>query len=128
MHKTSDNPCSRLERIFHEPGRLAIMSNLLGAIDGMTFTELKAASELTDGNLSRHLSALERAKAVRIQKSFVGHRPRTTVSLTKQGRDDFLAYLQALEAVLLDAAEKVGLPQGKPALARTLFGGKLART
>jgi DNA-binding MarR family transcriptional regulator len=101
------------------------MSNLLGAVDGMTFTELKAVSELTDGNLSRHLSALERAKAVRIQKSFVNHRPQTAVTLTKQGRDDFLAYLQALEAVLLNAAEKVGLPQSKAA-ARTLFGPKPA--
>jgi DNA-binding transcriptional ArsR family regulator len=128
MRKTSDKPCSRLERIFHEPGRLIIMSNLLGAIDGLTFTELKAACELTDGNLSRHLTALEHAKAVRIDKSFVGNRPQTTISLSKQGRNDFMAYLQALEAVLLDAAEKVALQEGKPAPTRALFGSRLAHT
>jgi DNA-binding transcriptional ArsR family regulator len=126
MSNTHDNPYSRLERIFHEPGRLTIMSNLLGAIDGMTFTELKNACELTDGNLSRHLAALEQAKAVRIKKSFVGPRPQTTVCLSKQGRDDFMAYLQALEAVLLDAAEKVAVQDGKPAPTRTLFGPDLA--
>ncbi len=128
MRKTPDKPCSRLERVFHEPGRLSIMSNLLGAIDGMTFTELKTACELTDGNLSRHLTALEHAKAVRIEKSFMGNRPQTTVSLTKQGKNDFMTYLQALEAVLLEAAEKVALQQGKPAPTRTLFGSHPART
>jgi DNA-binding transcriptional ArsR family regulator len=126
MRKTPDNLRSRLERIFHEPGRLIIMSNLLGAIDGLTFRELKAACELTDGNLSRHLTALERAKAVHIEKSFAGNRPQTTITLSKQGRNDFLAYLQALEAVLLDAAEKVAAQQGKPAPARALFGPRLA--
>ncbi len=126
MSDTRDNPYARLERIFHEPGRLTIMSNLLGAIDGLTFTELKTRCELTDGNLSRHLSALESAKAVRVEKSFAGNRPQTTISLSKQGREDFMAYLQALEAVLLDAAEKVAVQDGKPAPKRTLFGTRLA--
>ncbi len=125
MRKTPDKPCSRLERIFHEPGRLAIMSSLLGAIDGLTFVELKAACELTDGNLSRHLTALERGRAVHIEKSFVGNRPQTTISLTKQGRNDFLAYLQALEAVLLDAAEKVAVQQGRSVPTRTLFSPRI---
>jgi DNA-binding transcriptional ArsR family regulator len=126
MSSASDNPYSRLERIFHEPGRLTIMSNLLGAVGGLTFTELKTACELTDGNLSRHLSALENAKAICVEKSFVGHRPQTTISLSKQGREDFMAYLQALEAVLLDAAEKVAVHQGKPMPKRTLFGARPA--
>ena len=72
MTDSIDNPYPRLERIFHEPGRLTIMSNLLGAPDGMTFTELKKACGLTDGNLSRHLKVLENAKAVTIKKRFVG--------------------------------------------------------
>ena len=127
MSRTPDHPCSRLERIFHEPARLIIMSQLLGAVDGATFTELRDACGLTDGNLSRHLAALERAKAVRIDKSFAGHRPQTTVCLSQQGRDDFMAYLQALEAVLLEAADKVAAQQGKPASLSCLFGPRLAR-
>jgi len=128
MRRSPDNPYSRLERIFHEPARLTIMSQLLGAIDGVTFVQLKDTCGLTDGNLSRHLTALERAKAIRIDKSFAGHRPQTTVCLSKQGRDDFMAYLQALEAVLLDAADKVAARQGKPVSLRSLFGPRLAHT
>ena len=127
MSRNPDNPYSRLERIFHEPARLIIMSQLLGTVDGVTFTDLRDACGLTDGNLSRHLAALERAKAIRIEKAFAGHRPQTTVCLSQQGRDDFLAYLQALEAVLLDAADKVAARQGSPAPLRSLFGPRLAR-
>lgn len=127
MSHTPDNPCSQLERIFHEPARLIIMSQLLGAVDGVTFTELRDACGLTDGNLSRHLAALERVKAIRIEKSFAGHRPQTTVSLSKQGREDFMTYLQALEAVLLDAADKVAARQGRSVPLRSLFGPRLAR-
>lgn len=126
MKRSPEPPYSRLERIFHEPARLIIMSQLLGTVDGATFTELKSACGLTDGNLSRHLATLEQAKAIRIDKSFAGHRPQTTVCLSKQGREDFMAYLQALEAVLLDAADKVAARQGKPALLRSLFGPRSA--
>jgi len=106
VNDPNDNPYAHLERIFHEPGRLTIMTNLLGAPDGLTFTELKAACNLTDGNLSRHLKVLEEAKAVTAKKRFVKNRPQTTVFLSKAGREDFMAYLQALETVLLDAAAK----------------------
>jgi DNA-binding transcriptional ArsR family regulator len=127
MNKTTDNPYPRLERIFHEPGRLTIMSNLLGTPNGLTFTELKKLCDLTDGNLSRHLKALEKAKAITIKKSFVKNRPQTKVVLSNQGREDFMAYLQALEAVLLDAADKAGAQEGKSKLGISLFGNRLAK-
>ena len=105
MATDHDNPCADLERLFHEPSRLAIMSHLAGAARGAPFTELKEMCELTDGNLSRHLKTLENAGAVRIEKSFVGARPRTTVHLTAEGREGFVAYLDTLEAVLRRAAD-----------------------
>jgi DNA-binding MarR family transcriptional regulator len=98
------------------------MSDLLGAPNGLTFTELKKNSDLTDGNLSRHLKALEKANAVTIRKSFVKNRPQTMVALSKRGRKDFLAYLQALEAVLLDAAGKVEPEQAKKGFNASIFG------
>ena len=107
MSGRTDNPYDELERIFHEPHRLAIMSSLLGAPEGRTFTQLKAECELTDGNLNRHLKVLEDARAVRIKKRFVRNRPQTTVFLSRTGRDGFLAYLQALEAILSEAARKL---------------------
>jgi len=123
MTAKRDNPYAALKHIFHEPNRLAIMSALCGAVEGLTFNELKEECGLTDGNLSRHLKALEEAGAVRIEKSFVRAKPRTTVFLTDQGRESFLEYLQALEEVLKKAAESMALtekedppplPWGKP--------------
>jgi len=107
MPEKHENPFNALERIFHEPNRLAIMSALSGAANGLSFRELKENCDLTDGNLSRHLKALEEADAVQIEKAFVGAKPRTTVVLTDNGRERFIEYLQALEEVLLKAADAV---------------------
>jgi DNA-binding transcriptional ArsR family regulator len=107
----SADPYAALERIFHEPRRLAIMSALLGAPDGLSFRQLKESCDLTDGNLSRHLKALQEAGAVAIDKSFVKNRPRTTVFLSDQGRESFAQYLSALEEVLVEAAGKLAPEQ-----------------
>lgn len=101
------NPYAELERIFHEPGRLAIMSALGGAPAGLVFTNLKEECRLTDGNLNRHLKVLQDAGAVRVEKEFVGLKPRTTVFLSDQGRESFRRYLEALEAVLRQAEKKL---------------------
>jgi len=105
MSKHDKNPYAALERVYHEPSRLAIMSALAAAESGKTFNELKQECELTDGNLSRHLKALEEIRAVKIKKTFVGAKPRTTVFLTEPGRESFLEYLKTLEEVLRKAAE-----------------------
>ena len=68
--------------------------------------QLRNACALSDGNLSRHISALEKAGAVKVEKSFVDSKPRTTVSLTAHGRKEFMSYLETLEQVLLKAVEK----------------------
>ena len=101
-----------LEKIFHEPNRLAIMSALCAADNGLSFNELKDTCRLTDGNLNRHLKALENAGAVRIRKSFVASKPRTTVTLSKKGLDRFGEYLEALSGVLERA--RAALPAGEP--------------
>ena len=90
MSENEKSPYESLERVFHEPNRLAIMSALGGATEGLTFGELKTQCNLTDGNLSRHLKTLDEAKAVRIEKKFVGARPRTTVFITQPGREAFI--------------------------------------
>jgi DNA-binding transcriptional ArsR family regulator len=104
MSTKPENPYTALERIFHEPNRLAIMSALCGSQDGLTFSELKTECDLTDGNLSRHLKALEEAKVIRIKKAFVNSKPQTTALLSDAGRESFLEYLKALEEVLKKAA------------------------
>ena len=106
-------PYDELEQIFHQPRRLEIMAELCGAKEERSFNELKDSCSLTDGNLSRHLQMLEKAGVVKIKKSFADSKPLTTVSATKKGRESFLAYLSALESVLLETAKRVGAEQGQ---------------
>jgi len=108
MSDESHYPYEALERIFHEPNRLAIMSALCRSPHGLVFNDLKEECRLTDGNLSRHLKALEEAGAVTIKKSFVGVKPQTTAHLSPKGRQQFLDYLKALEEVLKQAARAAG--------------------
>ncbi len=122
--RSAENIFQALEKIFHEPNRLAIMSALCAADKGLTFSELKAECALTDGNLNRHLKVLKESKVVRIAKAFVADKPRTTVFITAKGLDRFNEYLEALASVIeqareaLPASKKAGvLPVGKRALA-----------
>ena len=101
------NLYAALTRIFHEPNRLAIMSVLCNAEEGVTFNSLKEECDLTDGNLSRHLKTLEETKAIRIRKSFVKGKPQTTIYLTERGRQNFIDYLEALKLALQKAAESL---------------------
>ena len=105
MTKNTDTPHELLEKLFHEPNRLAILSALCAADKGMTFNELRDGCNLTDGNLNRHLAVLRDADVVRIDKTFVDDKPRTTVSITRKGLDRFQEYLAALQTVL-QAAQK----------------------
>lgn len=107
MTKKSETPYDSLERIFHEPNRMAIMSALCTAEKGLRFSDLKKACNLTDGNLNRHLKVLSEAKAITITKKFVDDKPCTTVSISKLGLERFSEYLNALEEVLQRARNAV---------------------
>lgn len=98
-----------LERLFHDPTRLAILSALLESPEGGSFTGLKAACGLTDGNLQSHLRALESAGVVSLRKELHNDRVRTRVEISEAGRAQFLRYLEALEAALRRAAEAAGV-------------------
>lgn len=101
-------PYDQLERVFHEPNRLAIMSALAAADGGVPFTELKRLCRLTDGNLNRHLKVLRDAGVVRIEKKFIQEKPLTTAWLTRRGLDRFEEYLAALQQVLRAAQKSLG--------------------
>jgi DNA-binding transcriptional ArsR family regulator len=108
MSPQTPPPYDALERIFHEPNRLAILSALCAADKGLTFGELKLTCELTDGNLNRHLKALSESGVVRVRKRFVDSKPRTTVYLTRMGLTRFSQYLDALREVLEQASASLG--------------------
>lgn len=88
-----------LERLIHEPVRLAIVS-ALAANDTLTFKELRALLELTDGNLSVHSRKLEEADYISFKKSFEGRMPKTTYRLTAKGRAAFEKYLSHMESIV----------------------------
>ncbi len=100
-----------LDRVMHEKARLGILTSLATHPDGLTFNDLKELCALTDGNLSRHLLALEEAELVEVKKGFAGRRPQTLCRMTRKGRKRFLAYLEELERVVADvAAARDGSP------------------
>ncbi len=125
MPSKSENPYAALNRVFHEPSRLAILSALIGVEEGLTFSQLKRECDLTDGNLSRHLKTLEEAGVIEIEKRFVRNKPQTRVILTEGGRENFLQYLKALEEVLLKAAESFAAQQKEESVPISLLGLKL---
>jgi DNA-binding MarR family transcriptional regulator len=75
-----------LDRLVHEPARLAILT-VLSACASADFLYLQRATGLTKGNLSSHLSRLEEAGLVSISKAFARKMPVTTASLTANGRE-----------------------------------------
>jgi DNA-binding MarR family transcriptional regulator len=92
-------PFLQLDRVIHEKGRLAIMS-MLAASPDLSFTELRDALNMTDGNLTTHIRTLQEAGYVAVTKSFENKRPLTTCSLTAGGRKAFLAYVDLLEQIV----------------------------
>ena len=101
-----------LNRVLHEKARLGILTALRTRSDGLLFGELKELCSLTDGNLSRHLSVLQDAGLVEIEKSFRGAKPQTWAVLSKRGRKEFDAYILELQRVIQDASTRVA-PQSK---------------
>jgi DNA-binding MarR family transcriptional regulator len=93
-----------LDRVIHERARLSVLTSLITNPKGVTFGDLKQLCSLTDGNLSRHLSVLEKAKMVEIAKGHDRNRPLTVCRITPSGRKRYLEYLSTLEQVVRDAA------------------------
>ena len=94
-----------LDRVIHERARLSVLTSLLTNPKGLTFGDLKQLCALTDGNLSRHLSVLEKARMVEILKGHDRNRPQTICRITANGRRRYLEYLSTLEQVVKDAAK-----------------------
>uniref|UniRef100_A0A7C4L0L2 Transcriptional regulator n=1 Tax=Bellilinea caldifistulae TaxID=360411 RepID=A0A7C4L0L2_9CHLR len=87
---------SEIDRLLHEPARLAIVS-LLAVVEKADFLYLQRESGLTKGNLSAHLSKLESGGYVQIEKTFRGKLPLTLVALTPQGRAALEQYLTQMK-------------------------------
>jgi DNA-binding MarR family transcriptional regulator len=93
-----------LDRLIHERLRLGIVS-ALAVNDRLTFNDLKALLQTTDGNLSVHARKLEEAQYIACEKSFEGRMPRTQYRLTAAGRRALDKYLAHMEAIIKAARD-----------------------
>src|SRR3954469_1410588 len=87
------------DRLIYERVRLGIMS-ALAVRDEMTFSELKALFDVSDGNLSAHARKLEEAKYITCTKSFEERRPKSLYRITTAGKAALHRYLDHVEAVI----------------------------
>jgi DNA-binding transcriptional ArsR family regulator len=88
-----------LDRVIHERVRLAIVSALAVA-ESLTFNQLKAVLDTSDGNLSVHARKLEEAGYISCEKSFDGRTPRTEYRLTAAGSRALHSYIEHMEALI----------------------------
>jgi len=101
MGKEDLQPIADIDRVVHEPARLMILA-LLYVVESADFLFLMRQTGLTGGNLSSHMSRLEAAGYIDIQKEFVGKKPHTMLRLTDEGRAAFREYRQSMKQVLDD--------------------------
>lgn len=88
-----------VDRLLHEPSRALIVA-ILDAVESADFLYLQRETGLTKGNLSAHLSKLEEAGYVHIEKTYRGKIPLTLCRLTEAGRRAFEAYRKQLKQFL----------------------------
>jgi DNA-binding PadR family transcriptional regulator len=100
---------SDLDRVIHEPSRLLLVA-LLSSVESADFLFLLKESRLTKGNLTVHLSRLEEAGYIQVEKTIRGKLPHTEYWLTPQGRSAFNQYRKNL-ALIFD--KKKGKEEGK---------------
>ncbi len=90
---------TEVDRLIHEPARMMIVT-ILYSVEKVDFIFLLNQTGLTKGNLSTHLSKLEGASYIEIEKTYRGKIPQTIISLTECGRTAFEAYRTQLEQIV----------------------------
>ena len=85
-----------LDRLIHEPARLAILT-VLSSVRSADFVFLQRTTGLTKGNLSSHLTKLEEGGLVTIEKTFVMKKPHTRAALTADGAARVAEHWERLE-------------------------------
>ena len=93
-----------VDRLLHEPSRTVIMA-ILTAVESADFLYLQRETGLTKGNLSVHLSKLEQAGFVNIEKTYRGKKPLTLCHMTEEGRNAFAAYRKQIQQFVENTKE-----------------------
>jgi DNA-binding MarR family transcriptional regulator len=87
---------SGVDRVIHEPSRSVILA-VLAAAESADFLYLQREAGLTKGNLSAHLTKLEEAGYITIEKTYRGKIPLTLCRITAKGRAAFENYRKQLK-------------------------------
>lgn len=95
----AEHPTNGLDETVHQRHRLGILT-ITGEAQRAEFGYLREALGLTPGNLSKHLTVLEQAGMVEVEKGYAGRRPRTWVRITSRGRAALAAELATLTELL----------------------------
>jgi DNA-binding MarR family transcriptional regulator len=99
IEKVEKNPAAELDPVIHAPSRLNIVTNLY-VVESADFIFLRNVTGLTWGNLSAHLSKLEEAGYVEIEKTIVNKKTHSVAQLTDKGRQAFEEYKEKMKEVL----------------------------
>ncbi len=88
-----------LDPIIHQPTRLKIITNLFVVVEAdMIF--LKNKTGLTWGNISSHVTKLEEAEYLEVEKKIIDKKTRTTLKLTEKGIKAFEKYRNSILEML----------------------------
>jgi DNA-binding MarR family transcriptional regulator len=93
------HPTTRLDPAIHQPARLGILTATCETTR-IDFVSLRDLLDLTDGNLSRHLTTLEKAGYIKTTKAFEGRKPRTWITATPAGRKALANEIAALRDIV----------------------------
>ena len=88
-----------LDPLLHSELRLAIMSILI-SVESADFVYIRKQTGATAGNISVQIDKLSKAEYISVDKGFNGKIPRTTCSITNQGRRAFAAYVETIKEYL----------------------------
>ena len=92
------HPRHELDDLLGHPVRFSMMA-LLAAASNVEFSFVRDHVEVTDSMLSKQMSALEEVGYIKVDKGHIGKRPRTWLSLTKEGRRTFERHMAALREI-----------------------------
>jgi DNA-binding MarR family transcriptional regulator len=95
------HPLIDIDQLIHAPARLMVLSHLY-VVERADYVFLKQQTGLSWGNLSTHMSKLEEAGYVELEKGYRGKKPHTMIRLTAAGRRAFKAYKRSMQQVLDD--------------------------
>jgi len=96
---TADNPFSGLDPLIHAPARLNIITNLY-VVESADFIFLRNLTGLTWGNLSAHVSKLQEAGYLEVEKSIVNKKTHSVARMTGAGREAFEIYRDKMTDIL----------------------------